>query len=298
MFDTENFSEIIHSAQETGNVYALGLFRLANKKLRMVRKMFVHGTSFCHKGKDAETLQLWLTENFEKLDSALGDCMGALLRMGRLRGKGKLPFYFDVFYRLCNKPCKMDEKLVDDILTECSENMKNPDLKTAKSLVPLFVSAVCIRICECFEGAESDFRDMAKILAETENLFYTLDSLCNFNEERAIKSNKVERALSEDSLYPFLTDETKASYRRNLSKLAKKKKMSELSLAEKLVGKSGKDGHIGEFLCDKPKGGRIYLSLLFGLSVFFKPGNAHDVLFTHAGRHCCHNMLLPPMYFI
>ena len=32
--------------------------------------------------------------------------------------------YFDVFYRLCSKPCKMDEKLVDDMIGLLKNNFE------------------------------------------------------------------------------------------------------------------------------------------------------------------------------
>ena len=275
MFDDKMLIEILDTEKRGRNVTCLKLFRLVSKKLKSVRELLKKRDGFSEYGRDGGNISLWLYENFPRLEQTSKNDVKTLARMGFLQGGNGLPRYYSVFSRLLFKELNIDERDTDRIFEICNNHQYGLDLKNAISLLCLFRLSVCVRICECFDEAFNDSGGERDLLYEIEKLFLLLDVLLRFGDERAIRNNPVEKMLVSDPerLYENLTDETKASYRKNLIRLSKKAGISQLEFAGGMVKTcekcNGDLHHIGHFLCDKSFGGKTYIFLLVFLTVLF-----------------------------
>lgn len=276
MLDKNEISAILEAKTPKGNTFSFKIALKVLKKIRHLRKMVIRGEGFPRLYDKGENISLWLVENFPKLEQTVRNDVRTLIRLGRLKGAGNgMPMFYELFRGLLRNDGILCEEYIDMLFCVCNGYGEGLDIKNSISLVYLLRLCVCEKICICFEKAYEGGTFCGDILSEIEKLFVTLDILLSFDEERVLSTNCIEMELANDParLYPRLTPETKALYRNNISLLSKRKKISQKDLAGQIVNEcrngKGKEKHIGKYLCDKPRGGRMYLFLLVFLTCVF-----------------------------
>ena len=273
MLDNSRLYVIFETVKTDQKTLCFRLCRNVGKMLKNVRGILMSGCDFS-KCADGENIRLWLFENFPKLEQTARNDMAVLKHTGFLKGKG-IPLFFTFFCEILEEIREYDEGELEEIFEICCCYDGGLDIKNTRSLVYLFRVAVCFCLCECFDVAHHGENDGDPLLTKIENLFKTLDNLYCFDEERVLKACPAEKILRSDpsGLYGRLTDETKASYRKNLTRLSHKKLITEEKFAEQLIHecrKSDKDDrHVGKYLCDKPRGGALYLAVIMSLTLIF-----------------------------
>ncbi len=265
MFFEEDFAKKLsdfHVTEKTSGIYLAFEMHGSLKKLKKRMKK----TSFIP--EKAEDEAMWLKENFPRLEQAMREDIKALLRLRCAEGKGKYPYFYSTFKNTLCKSLVQTEEQLKKVFFLCNNYGGGIDYNNSLSLAVLFRAAVEMRLCELFvlmlEGKEMNNGK------QISSLFCLLDLLLSTNSESILADNRAEKILlSEKSkIYSKLTDETKKSYRRNLTKIAKKKKLSQQETARLIVERVN-NGHIGEILADKSNMGYSYLLVLLFLTLSF-----------------------------
>ena len=273
MFDEKMLCKIMRECDENARRSAFYLKMELKKKLKRAEKKLVSEKGLLH-GEDGKNAFDWLEDNYHTLYEDVCNLSAVLKNLKNIKGCGKYPFFFEVFRRyltICVPENGTDAAVMIEYI---NENTQDITLNDSASLLLLLTAAAysvildsfCQRTLRQSDGEKSDCIG---------RLFNFVHELSHADKRMLFKSNPAENVLLRDpcGLYERLTEETKNSYRRNLSRLAKKNKVSERLFAERIIeaclGNDGDKRHIGFYLCDKPSGGRLYIFLLFFLTALF-----------------------------
>ena len=248
------------------------LLKRTKRSLRKIRRILMNEDDFACL-RESENALVWLVENFSRLEETAKSDMLTLKHLPGVLGDREAPLFYKAFSNILGKNTRLEIEDIRDIVRVCNGYADGISLEDTASLLPIFRLCVCMKICECFIGLLNETNKGGSEIIE--NLFLTLDELLFFDENEVFESSRVEKILCSDPLgmYSRLSSDTKAVYRKNLIKLSKKKKITEKKLAEGIVAKckdgEGNDRHIGKHLTDKACGGKMYVFLVFFMTLVF-----------------------------
>ena len=275
MFDEKMLYRIIEECSDDGRISAVFLKCGLKKKLKTAKKILT-SQNFSFADGDRQNIFMWLEDNYCTLYENVVGLVKKVVTMKNVKKCKNKPFFFEVFRRYLNITVPESREDIYRVLEYINKNTEDITLGDSSSLVTFLTLAAYSEILDCFVGSlvkQSTYKGTE--LDYIKSLFNLVHELSFVDERRVIKTNPAETVLSKDpyGLYDSLTEETKHSYRRNLSRLAKQKKISEKQFAESIVSSclenENDKRHIGFYLCVKPSGGRTYLFLLFFLTVLF-----------------------------
>ncbi|MBQ7399016.1 MAG: hypothetical protein IJW06_00960 [Clostridia bacterium] len=271
MLDLKTFSDILGAESKHKKDTCRHLVKKVKKTLGETRRLLYDDYELAEKSDREEAV--WLYENFSHLEEVAKADTVTLKKLGRLLSRNGEPLFFGAFFYLLRKNAKLENEDIQSIVDLCNEYDGGISLQDTMSLLPLLRMCVCMRICECFleGGSDKEQNDGENI----RNLFFSLDELCFFDEEKVFKNNASEKFFFSDpsGLYKTVTPSTKALYRKNLIRLSHKFRTPQKELAAKIVKRcennKDNDRHIGKYLCDKPCGGKTYMFLVFFMTILF-----------------------------
>lgn len=290
MFEEKMLAEILEKTPFDGRKSGLKLSFDILRSLKNTERLICRNTD-----KDDENAQIWIRENFDGIEENIKNIVLALRSFKGLSKNGRNLRFFSVFecYTERYKKCSSDDIL--DVFRYINEH-EEIEIPDAESLSVLFEASLYCKILDAFVRAETK---------EIEELFFTLDELRLVTHEETLENNAVEKILVSDpaGVYANLTEKTKGMYRSNLCLLAKHLKQSQRKTAEDIVEKcrnqTGRDMHIGAYLCDRPRYGNAYIILNVSLTLVFTLLLCHVspiLVFAAVSVYYCVKMILEKFF--
>ncbi len=273
MIDLKTLADILENEKADGRKKVKGFVKRLVDELTPVKKLLTANNDFLLHPEKQEAYK-WLLENFSRLEETAAEAKEMLSGCGKILVKGENPLFYDALCYLISKHPYLSESDLDDVFKLCNAFDSGISIRDAEALPHILRLCICEKICGAFLHIFGE-KEASEGTAFIRQLFLTLDQLYLFDGERVLYRNETERILNRDpaGIYSMLTPAARASYRKNLICTAKKKRVSEKKLAEALVDEceknTGREKHIGKYLCDKPKNGRTYLFLVFFLTGIF-----------------------------
>lgn len=274
MFDEKMLCKIMKECCDDGMANAVFLGHGLKKKLKKAGKILV-SEKMSFSDEDRRNVFAWLEDNYCTLHEDVLNLVKHFSVMKSVKKHVKYHCYFEIFRRYLRITVPENGGDITELLEYVNKNTYDITLDDSASLVMLMTLAAYSEILDSFCNVLAKHNSAEAKNEYINKLFNLVHEISFVDERRIIKSNPAESVLAKDpcGLYDILTEETKNSYRKNLSRLAERNKMSEKEFAEKIVGtcleNEGDKRHIGFYLCDKPSGGRTYMFLLFFLTVLF-----------------------------
>ncbi len=273
MVDLKTLADILENEKADGRKKVKGFVKRLGDELKPVKRLLTANNDFLLHPEKQEAYR-WLSENFSRLEETVSEAKCMLLTFGKILVKGENPFFYDALCYLISKHPYLSEDDLDAVFEICNTFGEGISIGDAEALPHILKLCICEKICGVFLHifGEKETDEGAALIRQ---LFLTLDELYLFDGERTLSHNKTEKILENDpaGIYRMLTPASRASYRKNLMRTAKKKRISEKKLAGALIDEckknSGRERHIGKYLCDKPQNGRTYLFVVFFLTGIF-----------------------------
>lgn len=270
---TERFAQLLEENKNDGNAGGFVLSLKLSGKLKKLIKTIKTG-AVNPNIRDAESIALWIKENFPRIEEELRDNIKAVRTLKRIQSHNGIPRVFSLFSSYFKEYPLTDGSGFCELFRLLNTD-GGVDLHNAHAVLPLVHAALYDRIMSLFLCAFDNGKDRENLLGQIEKAFETLDNLSDISDEDVFLHNKVEKTLVSDpaDVYVRLSEETKSSYRHNLYRLSKKYKLSEQETAERIIGlcqkETGEKRHIGHVLCDRAEHGKTYLFLTIFLTVLF-----------------------------
>ncbi|MBE6681958.1 MAG: hypothetical protein E7600_06730 [Ruminococcaceae bacterium] len=270
---TERFIQLLQENKKDGNV---GGFLLSLKLWGKLKKLIktIKTVSVNPKIKDAESIALWIKENFPRVEEDVRSNIKTVRSLKRIESHNGLPRVFSIFSGYFKEYLSADGN--DFCVFFKILNIEGDiDLHNAHAVLPLVHSALYDRIMTLFLCAFDKGNDQNNLLESIEKSFEMLDNLSVVTNEDVFVHNKVEKTLVSDpsDVYVTLSEETKSSYRRNLYRLSKKYRLTEQETAQRIIDLCQKETddkrHVGYVLCDRADYGKTYIFLAFFLTLLF-----------------------------